>query len=352
MNREETQRGFVMGGNALSKPSVRLDDVEYESVSNHVLEILEAKGYSPYIIKAYAEKDSYGDMDILFDSEKFNPFEVAEFLEATEIIRNGSVTSIGFPMTNSRGDYLLFQIDLIKVSNLQAAAYYFDYNDLGNLMGKIAHKMGFKYGHEGMKYVIRDDEDSNHVIDEIFVSTDHREIFKFLGFDLDQYLKGFDSLEDIFNFIASSRHFNPDIYLLKNLNNTSRVRDRKRKTYNAFLKWCDDNKDTLHHDEGLTKQEYLESALLEFPEFKMRYEETQKKYLRSLEVKKFWNGRNVSEWTGLEGVTLGHFMAHFKNSLNAVVDGHFDQWVLTPNSEEYSIETVKSAAKRWSEERG
>lgn len=340
-----------MGGNALSKPGIRLDAEEYYILADTVMTTLENEGYDPYIIRAYAGKESFGDMDIIFDSNGFDPFAVAKILGATEIVRNGDVTSIGYLMKNKESD-LMFQIDLIKSSDVNSAAIYFDYNDLGNLMGKIAHKMGFKYGHEGLKYVIRDDGNSNHVIDEILVSKDHEVIFSFLGFSFYEYLKGFDSLEDIFKFISNSMMFNPDIYLLANLNNTSRVRDRKRKTYNSFLKWCEENKDNLKRYSFCPKKEYLIESFEFFPDFQDRYKITMAKYERSLQVKKFWNGRNVSEWTGLEGVTLGHFMAHFKNSLNAVVDGHFDQWVLTPNSEEYSIETIKQAAKRWVEGQG
>lgn len=340
-----------MGGNALSQPGIRLDAEEYYILADTVMTTLENEGYKPYIIRAYVGKDTFGDMDIIFDSNGFDPFAVAEVLGATEIVRNGDVTSIGYPMKNKESD-LLFQIDLIKSDDVNSAAIYFDYNDLGNLMGKIAHKMGFKYGHGGLKYVIRDNENSNHVIDEIIVSKEHEVIFSFLGFSFDEYSHGFDSLEDIFKFISNSMMFNPDIYLLANLNNTSRVHDRKRKTYNSFLKWCEVNKETLKHYVFCPKHDYLIESFDFFPDFRKRYETSMAKYERSLEVKKFWNGKNVSEWTGLQGKPLGEFMGNFKNSLNSLVDGHFDQWVLTPNSEEYSIMTVKEAAKRWAEKKG
>lgn len=34
---------------------------------------------------------------------------------------------------------------------------YLNWNDLGNLIGRIAHKFGLKYGHKGLLYIIKND---------------------------------------------------------------------------------------------------------------------------------------------------------------------------------------------------
>ena len=41
-----------------------------------------------------------------------------------------------------------FQIDFIKVGeeNWETSKNYFSYNDLGNLMGRLAQRLGVKYG--------------------------------------------------------------------------------------------------------------------------------------------------------------------------------------------------------------
>jgi len=65
-------------------------------------------------IRSYNTKDSFGDMDILIESHNtYNPFVIAEELNAKEIVRNGDVTSVGIDI----GERTLFQVDLIKTES-------------------------------------------------------------------------------------------------------------------------------------------------------------------------------------------------------------------------------------------
>lgn len=100
-----------MGGHALSVESVRLSAVNYFTVAEVVSEVLTSKApdLKFSIIPAYFQKPDFGDMDILFSSEGFDPYRVAEVLKATEVVRNGDVTSIGFQIGKA-----IFQLDLIS----------------------------------------------------------------------------------------------------------------------------------------------------------------------------------------------------------------------------------------------
>ena len=128
------------------------------------------------------------------------------------------------------------QIDFIITpdSEIEAAYNYFSYNDLGNLMGRIAHKFDTKYGQDGLRFVYRTE---GKVLGEIKLSTDPVEICKFLG------LKDFreaklESLLDIFEYVRSSKYFNPFMYDMDELNKINRDRNKKRKTYMSFLDYC------------------------------------------------------------------------------------------------------------------
>jgi hypothetical protein len=57
--------------------------------------------------------------------------------------------------------------------------------------------------------------------------------------DSNRYKEGFDELSDIFEFVSKSPYFNPDKYKLENISSKGRVRDKKRTTYQEFLKYCD-----------------------------------------------------------------------------------------------------------------
>ena len=101
-------------------------------------------------IRAYSQKPSFGDMDILFESDYLN-INVIDYLKETfnskEVVRNSHVYSF---------EYNNFQIDLILTSkaNFDTSFTYFAYNDLGNLMRRVSHKLGFKYGHECLSLII------------------------------------------------------------------------------------------------------------------------------------------------------------------------------------------------------
>lgn len=329
-----------MGGNALSQTSVRLSKIEYSTVLMRVLGVLydvlpEAVKCAP--VQSYGNKDSFGDMDIIIEThEGYDPHTLAMHLDAVECVRNGDVTSIGIPYGSG-----LFQIDLIKVKNFEFAYVYFSRNDMGNLMGKIAHKMGFKYGHEGLKYVIRDPEDDTYVLSEVVVTDDPEKAMTFIGYDYHKYQeRPFMELEDIFEFVADNQFFNKDIYLFDNLNNTSRVRDRKRKTYCAFLEWCRTRDFPNHYDWGgddksmkeLIKENHFIAALIHFPEFRAHYDSEMGRLKIRKESKTKFNGAIVSELTGLEGKALGQWIAAFKKSW--IYEDHFHHWVVTVPQEE------------------
>lgn len=308
-----------MGGNALSVPTVRLTRKQYIDFEDLVVLSLE-RGVCKHVaaVRSYAKKPDFGDMDILYVPHDSTTLEnMLHSLKPVEVVRNGDVTSVGLEYNG------VFQVDLIKCQEeyFDWASTYFAFNDLGNLMGRIAHKMGFKYGHDGFWYVLRDEEHPTQVVKEILVSRDEETVFDFLGYDYQRFLEGFDTLEDIFEFVVSSPYFNKDIYLLDNRNHTARVRDRKRKTYMQFLAWCEEKEfNNFKWEESGTverevqKRHYLSIAADTWPSFNLELMLCNSKHRMRKEAKKKFNGEVVAGVTGLEGKALGQFIAEFKKS--------------------------------------
>lgn len=114
------------------------------------------------------------------------------------------------------------------LEDFQTCRDYYTYNDLGNLIGRVAHKMGMKFGHLGLLYPLRD---GDHLIAELVVTRDTRQALEFMGYDFDRWNQGFDQLTDIFEFAASTPYFNPEAFTLENLNHRNRTRNRKRNTF-------------------------------------------------------------------------------------------------------------------------
>jgi hypothetical protein len=270
-------------------------------------------GYFSQVIPSYENKETFGDADYVYDLEL--PFNVLTSFFGMEYVRNGTITSFAVPM----GDGRKFQLDMIGVNGgIAHFAYnYFSFNDLGNLVGRIVHKLGFKYGYNGLWYVLRDPENPVHVVKEILVTDNWNDFMRLFGFPIK---RNFPTLESIFEYVASLPWFDPDIYLFQNLNHINRIRDRKRKTYNQFLAWLNNNKPLKKFDwdmEAGRKEEiremYLDIALNRFTKFKKDYEETKNEFEMEKLFRMRFNGEIVRNITGLDGRELGKFMERIRN---------------------------------------
>lgn len=237
-----------MGGKALKGiDCVRLDKAQYENLCTKVLQTIQSKPdiCRASVVQAYGNKESFGDMDVLVEWDR-PPSELSaliqEWFAPQEMVLNGSVCS--FNIEN-------FQVDFIAETSLHydVSRVYYAYNDLGNLMGRIAYAMGLKYGHHGLAYSVyaqRTDEGFSHLsvgrqdgvcLGDVTLSKDPAAIFSFLGYDFAKWEKGFSSLEDIYQFVVSSPYFHPDLFDLEKRTYKARVRDAKRSTYTGFLEW-------------------------------------------------------------------------------------------------------------------
>lgn len=306
-----------MGGNALKNTKTRRYAAdEYYELEAQVAGIL----YDVFrrqlaAIPAYAGKESFGDMDILMVSDGMTE-NVRDVLRAVfepnEIVKNGSCYSF---------DVKELQIDLIltPMSEFHTSLVYFAYNDLGNLMGRIYHAMGLKYGHEGLSYAVYDPEDPSHRIEDILVEAyNFPAIFAIAGYDFDRWNRGFKNLEEIFQFAIDTPFYSYAIFDLDNRNHRSRMRDRKRPTYTKFLDWTKDKPSRYDwgphtHDGDFDRTAFLPRISEFFPDFRAKYDDAIARNEHRKFVNALLNGTRVRELTGLDGVELGYLMKYLKN---------------------------------------
>jgi hypothetical protein len=340
-----------VGGNALKNTHTR----RYERDEYYMLElevILKLRSAFPgrimETIPAYAGKESFGDMDVLLESDNMT-VKVRDVLQQTfapnEIVKNGNCYSF---------DYKQLQIDLIltPIEIFHTSLVYFSYNDLGNLMGRIYHQMGLKYGHEGLTYAVYDDEGvetDTRCLGVINVSRKFDPIFAIAGYSFERWLQGFENLEQIFEYAIDTPYFNYGIFDLENRNHRSRIRDRKRPTYTKFLEWAKDK--PAKYDWGdmsdfADRKAFLPRINEFFPDFRVKYDAVmeaarEKKFMREL-----FNGKRVSVLSGFTEQELGRFMSHLKTVSHieeiakrtprtSAVEAAFDQAV------HYQIEVFK-----------
>ena len=320
-----------MGGNALKHYEThRLGRGEYFMTEITFLqEHKDLFGFEPITIPYYHDKESFGDMDLLINrsliglsEDEYRQQILEHFCEndSSRMFVNGDVVSIG---------YENFQIDLIITNYdiIDFAQHYFAYNDLGNLLGRIFHKLGLKFGHDGLHLVLRSPYNSNKILKQINITRSYRSVLDLLEIPEENiknyFSKGFDTLEEIYQFVMSSKYFDPDIFLLDNRNHKSRVRDRKRSTYNGFLNYIAENHKEDHYSfdrkdsRGIRfpKEEFLNNVIhVEYPHIKRISESVYSRERKDILFKESWNGNKLKEWTGLEGKDLGKFIREHENA--------------------------------------
>ncbi|MFZ3000941.1 MAG: hypothetical protein WA071_11505 [Undibacterium umbellatum] len=346
-----------MGGNALKTESVRLPAARYREVEHEAVTTLQR--HFPHrrieAVIAYTDKADFGDLDILIEAgDDYDAAQFATALQATEIVLNGDVTSIGLAVAEG-----VFQLDLIRTESgsFDFASRYFGYNDFGNLIGRIAHKFGAKFGHLGLLYPLRAPDDKDHLIAELCITRDFSEALKLLGYDALLYenmrVNGeFRNLQDIFRYVVSSPYVNREIYLLDNRNHKARIRDAKRTTYNAFLLWLDEQKEiTLPAypwaeagtaARNAQKENFLETTFMLFPDFRLAYVQALEKYARKKRLKQQFNGELAAEITGLSGKRLGELMAQVRHSF--ADEASFENFFLEADSDAVKARFLKEAA--------
>lgn len=281
-------------------------------------------GLRPVVIPSYRTKEDFGDMDVLVYSEHMSSGfldKICEKWKSKERVSNGGCHSL---------ELNGFQIDIITApaDEFRFALAYFSWNDLGNLMGRVAHKMGLKFGHDGLYYALRDG--TNH-LEEVQIITHPDVAISWLGFNLERWYKGFDTLEEIFEFVAANPYFNPDIYLFDNMNAVSRIRDKKRKTYNAFLAWCEtykeQNPDRVYYSFP-AKSSWLPKLREEFPVFDILLTRAHQDQAWRDYLKTKFNGRMIQEATGLEGEELGRFIQQVYRAIGGKGSTQATNWII------------------------
>ncbi|UJR13591.1 hypothetical protein I4U23_000604 [Adineta vaga] len=221
-----------MGGNALKKVVTRryaLD--EYLKLKERILNKIREHINQCDVPREFPCKESFGDLDVLMvcpSSIKIRQlFE--ELFHPTEIVHNGDVYSF---------DVEQFQIDFILVPQEQFdnAIVYFSYSDLGGLIGNICHKIGLKYGIQGLWMNVHTKEfDPTTTSTKLTLSTNVQEIFAFLGYDYERYMKGFENDKEFFQWIIEGKYFRRYYFNDDQLNHAHRQRTSKRPIYIKFV---------------------------------------------------------------------------------------------------------------------
>jgi hypothetical protein len=322
-----------MGGRALKNTYIRrYTREEFDSVSKELVDIIEKIFDKAAIPLFYHEKETFGDIDIIVNIDdawggQCDGGFIREYIEGTfkpnEIYHNGNCYSF---------DYKEVQVDFmcVKGEDFDSNFHYLAYNDLGNYISRIAHRLGLKYGQEGLWY--------NHYINDqnkgrVMVSKNYEKIFKFLDLDYQRWLKGFDKLEDTFKYVTTSKYFDTDMFQLDNLNRVNRERNLKRTSYMSFIDWI--NTKYEHKIGAKLEGDLFKVVEANFPEsgFMGQIKKIEYEVAKKACVNAKFNGGIIMRRYGLEGKALGDSLKKFKRVIESMTF-KFDDFIINASQEE------------------
>lgn len=231
-----------MGGNATKHLGTqRLSKEDYNAFCELLNEILSGQWTIPL---SYRNKADFGDVDVL---ATFDLNTLENMLKASDKInllgRENMSYALQFKKESGWSEPLQLDLIQVKEEDFDFAKHFYAYNDLSNFVVKVAKSAGLKFKHDGLYVVsyfdtdgrlLKNNELSCHKA-ETKLNVDFFTALEALGFSKERYLKGFDELNDIFQFVLDNPFFNSKHFLLENLNHEDCNKCKKRANYNLAL---------------------------------------------------------------------------------------------------------------------
>lgn len=332
-----------MGGNALKNSNTkRLALDEFLLTQENIIKVLKEQFPTARIesIPSYSEKSSFGDLDLLIsesaikeyknnnndNTAEANPMKllIAKLFNSQEQVENGTALSFDYKLDPK--DTHGFQVDLIYTDDelFDFTKNYFSYNDLGNLIGQIAKKMNLKLGHQGLCYQVKNEDDCFATIQ---VSSDFYQSLEFLGLSSKRYKQGFQNLNEIFEYVTTSKYFTPELYQFENSSYKDRVRYVKRSTQQSFSKYCLELQKTEKNFYQFpeNKDTFLPLIIKEFPGFESNLNKAWNFFNSKKHAKKYFNSKYIGNLVNLKDQNLGLFMNHIRKEFKSPVE--FYSWM-------------------------
>ena len=305
------------------------------------------------------EKPDFGDLDIM----AFDPIshdtpsseEIRVALGAEHVITNGQSRNFALLAEGSPSEPIMtdiadhdeprqyHQVDLTILATRslwESVIFHHSYGDLGLILTLFCKPYGLAYSQGGLK--VRDSPYSYYCVQWIYfpqvglkayqkrhdnhpftLSTSPRDISSFLGLDYGRLNEGFSTRLAIFDWLATSRFFRPEIFL-----RTGNIL-RERKMYQEFVSYAnarapsasrlnlDQPSDSpvdfeaLAVDLGIVAEATVEEALVYFGRRDEWYLIAESIFRRKA-LKEKLNGKLVEQITGLKGVIIRSIIASVK----------------------------------------
>lgn len=343
-----------MGGSALDRQTERAGPQHYLNVYVQVQRRLQSEWPKvvTYLPRKHRFKQDHGDLDLLVRRDTVNLTRdwVKSAFGVDEVVVNDGVWTFGVELEVPPNGTSALQVDLVtkRRKHWEMSKTFFDQSGLGNLMGKLARWLRYKWGFQGLRMpVYRDPQGERSVkYGEYVLTRDPQKAFEFLGFGYERFQEGFQDMTEIFEYVRSSEHFCKEPFMPENMTADQKQRDRKRPVWDQFKTYLQDLEQLgelpSKSESRPTQEEAVKRAKEAFPysELHTRLEKDREFAELREKAKETWTGRVPMEEFGVEGQELGEMLSNFKDTFDT--DRHRVEW-LVRNSRENALERFKFA---------
>lgn len=336
----------------------RVDKAKYLEIIAEITPYLDQKLGKYYKIpRYYASKPTFGDVDILVSTEIITEVVTEVVTEIiTEIVAENKFGSwqnltksiasdLKIIKFKSSGHifstaYLNFQVDFfcVKTEFFESTYNFLCFNDLGNLLGKMFHRFNLKFGENGLSYVYR--RADGHYKTDLPVCLDIKKIIAFLDLDFSYWQNGFETLEQMFEWVVTSPYFSYKPYF--DTSKTTEKRIEQRTTVSKFTDWLQENNVQKHYFSKENREEYLPIIADYFAEANLYQliENEKDNEIKAIKIAEKFNGKIIMTLTNLEGKELGDFITRFKAHF-ATDKADFEDFILQNSAENIKNEILK-----------
>lgn len=267
-----------MGGKVFTALNVpRLPHEIYDIIRAQSISVLEE--YYEYVTTPpeAPSKLDHGDVDFLVANPKnvATPTELAKSLGATvhKHISNSKTTHFAVPIPNRDNEYAQVDVHVCPPEHYHWEIFLQSYGDLLQIIGILNRPKGITINDKGLYVRIAEIEPTNKKKAMVFLTASSTATLEFLGLDVAKYNAGFSTDEEVFQWCAEGRFYDPPNMKTENANDRARF-DKRTMFTTCIREWFPTHSATLFPPsrKSYTRPEVLEAALATFPESRSSYE--------------------------------------------------------------------------------
>lgn len=228
-----------MGGKAFSPAlrTPRMSATTYHALLSKYISVLSQHYVHVGSPREAPEKTSHGDIDILVCTPIHNPqpdtATLTKILHAKKSIaaKPSTLFAVPYPSdlpSEEEGDNYI-QLDIQRCYTVDKFNWMLFFNssgDLWNILGTALRRYGLTANDRGLHLRVREIETENKQHALIPLTSNPGDILGFLGLDVKEFNKSWDTLEGMYIFLAQHRFFRRDSYIrVHHLDSLSSVPD-------------------------------------------------------------------------------------------------------------------------------